>query len=266
MDKKQLSLFPELDLKSNEPIVHDGSSGKFINKFVEKEKGPFESTLDNIQGKKLNKAEKQIVKVARQPDSRGMFKKLVKEDEAQYKKSQIRKETMPERIDRMIYQYDSPARMKKPKHYDNPNIIDDENWKQRPKKFDNNDPSTYPSDRDQRQRLSSWDLIVESAKGNPSEMKEIRGILRDHYKSNPKSLTEKELKMIGQHKSQQIKLPEVKPFVDPRSMIQEQRPMVPEKTLDQIIKEKADERLKREQDAWDREYGNVGLAKILRPE
>ncbi len=97
-------------------------------------------------------------------------------------------------------------------------------------------------------------------------MKEIRGILRDHYKSNPKSLTEKELKMIGQHKSQQIKLPEVKPFVDPRSMIQEQRPMVPEKTLDQIIKEKADERLKREQDAWDREYGNVGLAKILRPE
>ena len=143
MDKKQLSLFPELDLKSDEPIVHDGSSGKFINKFVEKEKGPFESTLDNIQGKKLNKAEKQIVKVARQPDSRGMFKKLVKEDEAQYKKSQIRKETMPERIDRMIYQYDSPAGMKKPKHYDNPNIIDDENWKQRPKKFDNNDPSTH---------------------------------------------------------------------------------------------------------------------------
>ena len=31
MDKKQLSLFPELDLESNEPIVHDGSSGKFIN-------------------------------------------------------------------------------------------------------------------------------------------------------------------------------------------------------------------------------------------
>ena len=178
----------------------------------------------------------------------------------------VRKETINERTQRLVYQYDSPAGMKKPKHYDNPNIIDDENWKQRPKKFDNNDPSTYPSDRDQRQRLSSWDLIVESAKGNPSEMKEIRGILRDHYKSNPKSLTEKELKMIGQHKSQQIKLPEVKPFVDPRSMIQEQRPMVPEKTLDQIIKEKADERLKREQDAWDREYGNVGLAKILRPE
>ena len=36
MDKKQLTLFPELDLKSDEPIIHDGSSGKFINKFVEK--------------------------------------------------------------------------------------------------------------------------------------------------------------------------------------------------------------------------------------
>lgn len=98
MDKKQLSLFPELDLKSNEPIVHDGSSGKFINKFVEKEKGPFESTLDNIQGKKLNKAEKQIVKVARQPDSRGMFKKLVKEDEAQYKNHRSEKKQCPREL------------------------------------------------------------------------------------------------------------------------------------------------------------------------
>ena len=88
----------------------------------------------------------------------------------------------------------------------------------------------------------------------------------DNYKTNPKSLTEKELKMIGRHKSQQIKLPEVKPFVDPRSMIQEQTPRVPEKSLDQIIREKADERLRREQDAWDKEYGNLGLAKILRPE
>ncbi len=266
MDKKQLSLFPDLDLKSEEPIMYDGSSGKFINKFVEKKPGPFESALDNVQGKGLNKAQKQMVKVARQPDSRGMFKKLVKEDEAQYKKSQIRKETMPERIDRMVYQYDSPAGMKKPAHMNNPNIIDEENWGKRPKQFSNNDPSSYPSDRDQRQKISSWDLIVESSKGNPSEMKEIRNILRANYKTNPKSLTEKELKMIGRHKSQQIKLPEVKPFVDPRSMIQEQTPRVPEKSLDQIIREKADERLRREQDAWDKEYGNLGLAKILRPE
>ena len=37
---KQLTLFPELDLSSNEPIIHDGASGKFINKFVEKKSVP----------------------------------------------------------------------------------------------------------------------------------------------------------------------------------------------------------------------------------
>ena len=43
-------------------------------------------------------------------------------------------------------------------------------------------------------------FIVESAKGNPKEMKELRQILKDNYKSNPGSLTEKELKMIGKSK------------------------------------------------------------------
>ena len=53
----------------------------------------------------------------------------------------------------------------------------------RPKKFDNNDPSTYPSDRSQKQKMNSWDLIMETSKGNPAEMKEIRQILRKTYKS-----------------------------------------------------------------------------------
>ena len=65
MDKKQLSLFPELDLKSNEPIVHDGSSGKFINKFVEKEKGPFE----NVEMKKMQmRMERMIVQSLKLPE------------------------------------------------------------------------------------------------------------------------------------------------------------------------------------------------------
>ncbi len=34
----------------------------------------------------------------------------------------IRQETMPERIERSVYQYDSPAGMKKPRHMDNKNI------------------------------------------------------------------------------------------------------------------------------------------------
>ena len=38
------------------------------------------------------------------------------------KKNNIRQETMPERIERVVYQYDSPKGMKQPKHMDNKNI------------------------------------------------------------------------------------------------------------------------------------------------
>ena len=50
--------------------------------------------------------------------------------------------------------------------------------------------------------MNTWELMLETAKGNPKEMKEIRSVLRDAYKSNPKSLTTQELKMIGQYKSE----------------------------------------------------------------
>ena len=111
------------------------------------------------------KAFKQMVKVAKQPNHNGKyFQKLVKEDEKLFENTLNkiqepvpRKENMNERIDRMVYQYDSPAGMKKPAHMDNPNIIDEENWGQRPKQFSNEDKSSYPSDRDQQQRISSWD-------------------------------------------------------------------------------------------------------------
>jgi len=107
---------------------------------------------------------------------------------------------MSERIERMTYQYDSPAGMKKPAHMDNPNIIDEENWGQRPKQFSNEDKSSYPSDRDQQQRISSWDAILQSAKGNKEEMKQVRDTLNRAYKSNPSSLTQTELKIIGRGK------------------------------------------------------------------
>ena len=110
----------------------------------------------------------------------------------------VRQEDMQERLERLLYEYeDGPT----PKHYDDPNIIDHENFKQRPVPFNNNDSSTFPSNRNQRQRMNTWDLMLETAKGNPKEMKEIRSVLRDAYKSNPKSLTTQELKMIGQYKS-----------------------------------------------------------------
>jgi hypothetical protein len=98
------------------------------------------------------KAYNQFVKVARQPNHNGKyFQKIVKEDEKLFENTLnkiqepvVRKETINERTQRLVYQYDSPAGMKKPAHMDNPNIIDEENWAQRPKKYSNDDRSTYP--------------------------------------------------------------------------------------------------------------------------
>ena len=110
----------------------------------------------------------------------------------------VREERLDERLERLLYEYEDGP---KPKHYDDPRIIDSENFKRRPVPFNNNDSSTFPSNRNQRQRMNTWDLMLETAKGNPKEMKEIRSVLRDAYKSNPKNLTTQELKMIGKYKS-----------------------------------------------------------------
>ena len=55
----------------------------------------------------------------------------------------VRKENLSERIQRMTYQYDGKPNDKPPPHYNNPYIIDEENYGKRPKPFDNNDPSTF---------------------------------------------------------------------------------------------------------------------------
>ena len=194
-------------------------------------------------------------------------KEIIKAKSGGPVKPVARKENMNERIQRVIYQYDDQPGIKKPPHYNNPNIIDDENWGKRPEPFNNNDPSTYPSDRDQRQKMSSWDLIMDTAK-TPEEKADVRRILNDAYKSNPKTLTSKELKIIGKHPIQQIKLPEIKiPSTSFHSPTEVQaQSNLPEKSLDQIIKERADAKLKREQEAYDKEYGVGGIPKILRPE
>ena len=110
----------------------------------------------------------------------------------------VREERLDERLERLLYEYEDGP---KPKHYDDPRIIDSENFKRRPVPFNNNDSSTFPSNRNQRQRMNTWELMLETAIGNPKEMKEIRSVLRDAYKSNPKNLTTQELKMIGKYKS-----------------------------------------------------------------
>ena len=154
------------------------------------------------------KAYNQFVKVARQPNHNGKyFQKIVKEDEKLFQNTLnkiqepvVRKETINERTQRLVYQYDSPAGMKKPAHMDNPNIIDEENWAQRPKKYSNDDRSTYPSDRDQRQKLDGWDAILKTSKGSKEDMKQIRETLNRAYKTDPSSLTKTELKIIGRGK------------------------------------------------------------------
>jgi len=154
------------------------------------------------------KAYNQFVKVARQPNHNGKyFQKIVKEDEKLFENTLnkiqepvVRKETINERTQRLVYQYDSPAGMKKPAHMDNPNISDEENWAQRPKKYSNDDRSTYPSDRDQRQKLDGWDAILKTSKGSKEDMKQIRETLNRAYKTDPSSLTKTELKIIGRGK------------------------------------------------------------------
>ena len=141
---KQLTLFPELDLNSKEPIQYDGASGQFINKFVEKP-GPMETALNNVIKKPKS------VPVRKPNAVPPKTKTIQKFQNGGAPKKTFRPENMSERIERLTYIYD--GNVPKPKHFDNPNIIDTENYKKMPKKFDNNDPSTYPSDRDQRQRL-----------------------------------------------------------------------------------------------------------------
>ena len=173
-----------------------------------------------------------------------------------------REEKLNERLERLLYEYEDGP---KPKHYDNPNIVHSENYKQPPKKYNSNDPSTFPSDRSQRQKMTNWDFIMQSAKGNPKEMKDVREILNKSYKSNPDLLTDQELKMIGKYKSKnKVELPEIpKPIIN---IPEPTPPPKPTKPLSQIIKEGADERLKEEQRIYDERFGKGGITKLFRPE
>jgi len=176
-------------------------------------------------------------------------------------KPNVRLESFNERLERLHYEHDNGP---KPAHYDNPNIVDYENINQKPKPFRNDDPSTYLSNRDQKQRSAYWGQIMSSA-NTPEEKKEVREILKQKYKSIPQSLDDKELKMIGKHPSQQIKLDEIKP-IDPVIQPIEQKPIIPERSVEEIINERAKKKLAQEQEAYDREYGRFGIVDLFRPE
>ncbi|HBY70437.1 MAG TPA: hypothetical protein DEG69_23350 [Flavobacteriaceae bacterium] len=191
--------------------------------------GPFEQTLNNIQKKPAPK---------------------------------VRQETGEERINRIVWEFDDTGKAVKPAHYNNPNIVKFENWKRKPEPFKNDDASTYPSDIDQRQKLSTWDLMVKIAK-TPLEKKEIRETLKDHYKKHgPGLMDSKELRMIGKHPDQ-LKAyitPITKPIVP--VVVAPKKPEIP---IEELIKRAADEKLYQEQQRHDYEYGRGGLAALSRP-
>ena len=159
-------------------------------------------------------------------------------------KPKLRQETSLERIHRIGYEHSSDANLKKPEHMSNPNIIKWENWKQPPRKFDSQDKTTYPSDVDQRERMSTWDLYVEKARKFPGDedSKDTRRMLMKQYynKDQRGDMTDKELKIIGKHKSQ---LEKPKPIIDVSSfepLIKPHRPSPePEVNINEVIRDRA---------------------------
>jgi len=217
--KKQLTLFPELDLSSKEPIIYDGGSGQFINKFKEKEVGPFETALNNVQNKGKN------VPVRKPKAVPPKTKTIQKFANGGASKRNFRQENFNERLERLMYEHGESN--VKPKHYDDPRIVDFENMKQKPKPFNNSDSSTFPSDRSQRQKMNSWDVILDSTikSGTPTEKKEMREYLREKYndKDQRKYLTKKELKFISAYnepKKVEQPLTNILPVFDPPKPIQ----------------------------------------------
>ena len=181
-------------------------------------------------------------------------------------KPKPRQENMVERIERINYEFGDET-VKKPAHYDNPLIVDYENWGRKPKPFKNEDKSTYPSDRDQAQQMSTWDLLMESAKKNPRERGELRKTIMDDYKRNGKSnMGDDELRMKGKHPDQIKKLyEETKPAVFELPSTAVKKYVAPQKPIEQIIKERADARLEREQKQYDKQWGTAGITKLMRP-
>ena len=253
-------------LDRNELKVTPGQENRktYLDKTLEKQnKGPFETALDNVR-KPIQSKPKQL-----SFNFNGASTKTKPTIKPKQKYGGARQENVSERIERVMYE--TGETNKKPAHYDNPLIVDHENWKQPPRKMDNMDPTSYPSDRDQKQKISTWDLIVEGA-DTPEEKKQIRETLRDHYKNVGKEcMTDKELRMIGRHPDQlkaqytstleTLKIPQVLAETDLVGIKKE-----PEIPVDQLIKQKADERLVREQQQYDKQWGGQGITRLFRPD
>lgn len=183
-------------------------------------------------------------------------------------KRPVRLENFDERLSRLHYQYDDGP---KPAHFDDPKIIDTENYGKRPKPFNNADKSTYPSDRNQQQKMSTWDIILDSTikSGTPEEKKQIRDKLREEYKKYGKEhLTIKEQKFISVYKYPEPTFPKVEvPSVQVKKpIIQKAETDYGEHTdIETLIKERSKKRLQQEQQQYDDTVGTGGITTITRP-
>ena len=103
-----------------------------------------------------------------------------------------RTETFNERITRLHHDYDDGL---KPAHYDNKKIITMEKRAElaekikRPKKFDNNDPSTYPSN--QKKTMNTWEAMVELAKNPKDRDDRLEAGANRRHQEQLKGLTDK---------------------------------------------------------------------------
>ena len=180
-----------------------------------------------------------------------------------------RTETFNERITRLHHDYDDGP---KPAHYDNKKIITMEKRTElaekikRPKKFDNNDPSTYPSN--QKKTMSTWEAMMELAK-NPKdrddrlEAGEIRKTILKNYRDPVmrKYLGDDELKLIGKHKSQLVPKIISKPtYVAPIPAT----PKEPEIPLEEQIRIRANRRHQEQLKGLTDKYGDGGVMRIIK--
>ena len=192
----------------------------------------------------------------------------------------LRKETDSERTERYLWLYDEGE---KPAHYDDPliekvdtfqgfakamplkkeNNIIKKKMPTPPRQFNSMDKRTYPSNPKVKANLSTWDLMIATAK-TPKEKGEIRRVLRDEFVRNGiKNLSDSEQKMIGRGKYETYPKISV-PTVD-MNMIQEPQPKTPDVPVEEIIRVEAQKRLEREQDEFEKKNGSGGIIDLMRP-
>ena len=172
----------------------------------------FENIIDNLgKPKGTPSIAQQTINFSPKKLTPGVKQKILSTPQVQPKvKPKVRVETMPERIERITYQYDEND--KRPIHLDNPLIVSQEdmtNRNLRPKQFSNMDPNSYPSNPKQKKALTTWEIMVDQAK-NPKDKydresaKQVRQTILDSWKkpSMRQYLGEDELELIGRSKKQ----------------------------------------------------------------